>query len=48
VVVASAGVVAGTLGGGRILRRLPEPLFRRLVSLLILSLGLFVLLRLSG
>jgi len=27
---------------------LPEPLFRRLVSLLILSLGLFVLLRLGG
>jgi uncharacterized protein len=48
VAVASAGVVAGTLGGGKILRRLPEPLFRRLVSLLILSLGLFVLLRLSG
>ncbi len=48
VVVASAGVAAGTLGGDKILRRLPEPLFRRLVSLLILSLGLFVLLRLGG
>jgi uncharacterized protein len=48
VVVASAGVVAGTLGGDKILRRLPEPLFRRLVSLLVLSLGLFVLLRLGG
>ena len=48
VAIASAGVVAGTLGGEKILRRLPEPLFRRLVSLLILSLGLFVLLRLRG
>ena len=48
VAVACAGVIAGTLGGGKILRRLPEPLFRRLVSLLILSLGLFVLLRLRG
>lgn len=46
VVVASAGVVVGTLGGDKMLRRLPEPLFRRLVSLLILGLGLFVLLRL--
>jgi uncharacterized membrane protein YfcA len=48
VAVACAGVVAGTLGGGKILRRLPEPLFRRLVSLLILSLGLFVLARIRG
>jgi len=31
IVTASAGVVTGTLGGGKILRRLPEPLFRRLV-----------------
>jgi uncharacterized protein len=43
VAVASAGVIAGTLGGERILRRMPAELFRRLVSLLILGLGLFVL-----
>lgn len=48
VLIACAGVVAGTLGGDKILRRLPEVLFRRLVSLLILSLGLFMLLRLRG
>jgi hypothetical protein len=48
ITVASAGVAAGTLSGGKILQRVPEPLFRRLVSCLILGLGLFVLLRLRG
>jgi len=48
VAIASAGVVAGTLGGERILRRIPPSQFRRLVSLLILGLGLFVLWRLRG
>jgi uncharacterized membrane protein YfcA len=38
--VAAAGVIAGTLSGERILRRVPEVLFRRLVSILILALGL--------
>ncbi|HVP48217.1 MAG TPA: sulfite exporter TauE/SafE family protein [Bryobacteraceae bacterium] len=47
VAIASAGVVAGTLGGEKILRRIPPAQFRRLVSLLILGLGVFVLLRLS-
>lgn len=41
--VAAAGVLVGTLSGERILRRVPEVLFRRLVSLLILALGLFEL-----
>lgn len=45
VAIASAGVLAGTLGGEKILRRIPAPVFRRLVSLLILGLGLFVLWR---
>jgi uncharacterized membrane protein YfcA len=36
---ATAGVVAGTLAGERLLRRVPEPLFRRVVSLLLIALG---------
>ncbi len=48
ITIASAGVLAGTLGGEKVLRRIPEAVFRRLVSLLILGLGLFVLLRLKG
>jgi len=43
IAIASAGVLAGTLGGERILRRLPPDLFLRLVALLILSLGVFEL-----
>ena len=39
------GVLAGTLGGARLLRRIPEPLFRRIVAGLILALGLFMLFR---
>ena len=35
-----AGASIGTLAGGRVLARLPEIYFRRLVSLLILSLGI--------
>jgi len=41
--IATAGVVAGTLGGEKTLRRVPERLFRLLVSLIILVLGLFEL-----
>jgi uncharacterized membrane protein YfcA len=38
-----AGCVIGTLAGGRVLRRIPEIYFRRLVSLLILALGIIML-----
>jgi uncharacterized membrane protein YfcA len=38
-----AGVVIGTLAGGRVLVRIPEIYFRRLVSLLILGLGIVML-----
>jgi uncharacterized membrane protein YfcA len=48
ITIAAAGVLIGTLGGERILKRVPQPLFRRLVSLLILGLGLFVLWQLRG
>ena len=39
ILVATVGVVIGTLAGERMLRRLPESIFRRTVSVLILALG---------
>jgi uncharacterized protein len=38
-----AGAALGTLAGGRVLARIPELYFRRLVSLLILALGVVML-----
>jgi len=38
------GVVVGTLGGERLLRRIPESLFRRTVSALLLAIGIVLLL----
>ncbi|HKV92278.1 MAG TPA: sulfite exporter TauE/SafE family protein [Candidatus Angelobacter sp.] len=38
-----AGVTIGTLAGARVLRRIPEMYFRRLVALLILALGVVML-----
>ena len=43
--IATAGVVAGTVIGARVLRRIPEPLFRRVVAILLLILGVSLLLR---
>jgi uncharacterized membrane protein YfcA len=37
------GVLAGTLAGGRMLRRVPEPIFRRVVSVVLLVLGVAML-----
>jgi hypothetical protein len=45
VALATAGVVMGTLAGRRILSRLPDPLFRRLVAILLLALGLWMIAR---
>jgi uncharacterized membrane protein YfcA len=42
---ATAGAVVGTLVGERILRRLPEAVYRRLVAGLVLALGIFMLVR---
>jgi uncharacterized membrane protein YfcA len=39
IALATAGVVVGTLAGERVLRGIPEPVFRRLVAALILALG---------
>ena len=41
----SLGTLAGTLAGGWILRRLPEPVFQRVVGALLLVLGLYTLAR---
>jgi uncharacterized membrane protein YfcA len=45
ILIASIGVVAGTFFGYAVLRRLPEQLFRRLVSAIILALGVYMLFR---
>jgi uncharacterized protein len=44
---ATAGALIGTVGGERALRRIPEPIYRRLVSVLVLILGLYMLSRIG-
>jgi uncharacterized protein len=43
VVAATVGVVVGTVAGRRLLQQIPEPLFRKVVSALILALGIATL-----
>jgi uncharacterized membrane protein YfcA len=43
IVIASAGCIVGTLWGRRLLERLPEAVFRKLVAVLILVLGAYML-----
>jgi uncharacterized membrane protein YfcA len=43
VAAATVGVVVGTLGGERLLRRIPETTFRQIVSAIILILGIALL-----
>jgi uncharacterized membrane protein YfcA len=43
-VPATGGVVVGTLAGERLLRRIPETIFRRVVSAILLGVGAFLLL----
>ncbi len=45
VLVAIAGVIAGTLTGVRVLRRIPEPIFRRIVAAILLLIGVALLIR---
>ena len=45
VAIAAAGVLVGTLAGQRVLGRIPETIFRRIVGTLILSLGISMLAR---
>jgi uncharacterized membrane protein YfcA len=43
ILLATAGVVIGTLAGHRVLAAVPQPLFRRVVALLLLALGAVVI-----
>jgi uncharacterized protein len=43
ILAATIGVVIGTLAGERILRRIPETLFRKLVAVLLLAIGIVLL-----
>jgi len=44
---ATAGAMLGTFAGERLLRRLPEGLYRKLVAGLVLALGMFMLFRVA-
>jgi uncharacterized membrane protein YfcA len=48
IVVATAGVVAGTLLGTRLLARVPESVFRRIVAVILAVLGAYMLIRAFG
>jgi uncharacterized membrane protein YfcA len=45
IAVASAGVIAGTVLGGRLLRQVPEQVFRKVVAVLLGVLGVWLLAR---
>jgi uncharacterized membrane protein YfcA len=45
ITVAIVGVVLGTLGGGYLLKRIPEAIFHRIVAAIILMLGIYMLFR---
>ena len=47
IAIATAGVIAGTLFGGRVLQRIPEAAFRRVVAVLLAVLGVALLARAS-
>jgi uncharacterized membrane protein YfcA len=47
-VTATIGAIVGTVLGERALRRIPEPIYRRLVAALVLVLGVFMLFRIGG
>ena len=42
--LAVTGVIVGTIAGERLLRRIPQPIFRRLVSIIVFALGISMLL----
>jgi hypothetical protein len=48
IALATVGTVAGTFAGERILTRIPVPLFRTLVALLVLVLGVYMFCRAAG
>jgi uncharacterized membrane protein YfcA len=46
--ISTAGVIAGTLAGFRLLHRIDERIFKRVVAVLVFALGIFMLLRTSA
>lgn len=47
IVIAGVGVVAGTIVGARVLRNVPEPMFRKLVAIVLAILGVALIVRAS-
>lgn len=45
---ATIGSIVGTVVGARVLNRIPEPIYRRLVSGLVLALGIYMMLRVTA
>jgi uncharacterized membrane protein YfcA len=45
ILVASVAAVAGTIAGARVLRRLPEAQFRRVVAVMLLAIGVWFVIR---
>jgi uncharacterized protein len=43
IAIAVAGAIAGTIGGERVLRRISPPVFKKLVSTMVLALGIYML-----
>jgi uncharacterized protein len=43
ILIATAGILAGTLGGKKILEKLPQNLFKKTVSVIILTIGIIVI-----
>jgi uncharacterized membrane protein YfcA len=48
IAIATGGVIAGTILGARVLRRIPEPAFRKIVAILLATLGVALLYRYSN
>ncbi len=47
ILIALAGVIIGTIGGGRLLKRIPESSFLKMVSLIVLALGIWTLVKIE-
>ena len=48
ILLATAGVVTGTVLGTRLLARIPESMFRRVVAVILAVLGVYMMIRASG
>ncbi len=45
--VASIGAILGMLLGNKLLKQIPEPIYRRVVAILLMSLGVFMFFRVN-